>query len=250
MTKRSNDVPYPSESAPMEQVRELLFGAQLKDMETRFQRQEERFQREISDVRDALKKRLDSLENFMKSETTTILHRLKEEQAERNEALKAEQRERSEGFKNEQRERGEGLKSEQRERVEAVAQLVKDLASTTEAFERKVAKVSSTLDSAERELRQLLLSESGSLSDKIEEKYQDALDVLSNTASQIRHDMVHRSSLSGMFTEVAIKLSGQWTPEVGHMIMGADSAVETQRQQKAPQDDGASANNAGGPENA
>lgn len=212
----------------MEQVRDLLFGNQLKDMETRFKRQEERFMREIADSRDALKKRLDSLENFMKSETATILHRLKEEQGDREKALKTEQRDRSESLKAEQRERMEGLKSEQRERGEAVAQLAKELATAVETLERKITKVASTLDNAERELRQLLLAESGSLSDKIEEKYQEALDVLSNTAAQIRYDMVHRSSLSGMFTEVAVKLSGQWGSEMRPMLADAGPEDEAQ----------------------
>jgi uncharacterized membrane-anchored protein YhcB (DUF1043 family) len=181
-----------AESASMEQVRELLFGAQLKDMETRFQRQEERFQREITDTRNTLKTRLDSLENFMKSEIASLLHRLKDEQSER----------------------GEIVKAEQRERTEAVAQLVKDLAAANENFERKLAKLSGTLDNTERELRQLLQAESGVLSAKVDEKYQDALDALSKTSSEIRRDMVYRSSFSTMLTEIAVKLSGQWVLDV------------------------------------
>jgi hypothetical protein len=55
-----------------------------------------------------------------------------------------------------------------------------------------------------------MMTENTTLSSKIEEKYQDALSVLSRTAEQIRDDMVYRSSLSGMFTEAALKLSGQW----------------------------------------
>jgi DNA repair exonuclease SbcCD ATPase subunit len=192
-----------AESASMEQVRELLFGAQLKNMETQFQRQEERFQREISDSRNALKTRLDSLENFMKSEIASILHRLKDEQTEREEAIKVEQRERN-----------ENLKTEQRERAEAVTLLTKDLAAANEALERKLAKLSSTLDNTEREIRQLLQVESGALSSKMDEKYLDALDALSKTASDIRNDMVYRSSFSTMITEMAVKLSGQWPLDV------------------------------------
>ena len=200
MTKRSTEAEFTQEPAAMEQVRELLFGAQLKDMENRLQRQEERFQREISDARDSLKTRLESLENFMKSETASLLHRVKEEQAERESALKSEQRERS----------------------EALAQTAKDLAALSESLERKIAKVSGVLDATERELRALLLMETNSLSAKIDEKYSEALGVLSRTASQIRDDMVHRSALSGMFTEVAVKLSGQWTPEFGQLVSGGD----------------------------
>jgi uncharacterized membrane-anchored protein YhcB (DUF1043 family) len=191
------------ESASMEQVRELLFGAQLKDMQTRFQRQEERFQREITDSRNALKTRLDSLENFMKSEIASLLHRLKDEQEERAEVVKAEQRERS-----------ETLKSEQRERIEAMSLLARDLDAANEAFERKLTKLSGTLDNLERELRQLLQAESSALSAKVDEKYQDTLEALSKTSSDIRRDMVYRSSFSTMLTEMAVKLSGQWLLDV------------------------------------
>jgi signal transduction histidine kinase len=184
----------------MEQVRELLFGAQLTDMETRAQRQEERFLREIGDVRDSLKSRLDSLENFLKTESGSLLHRLQEEQSEREVAMKAEQR----------------------ERADALALLARELASTAEAFERKLAKLSGALDTATHELRGLLMSESGALSSKMEERYQDALQVLSETAVQIRHDMVYRSSLSSMFTEVAVKLSGR-TMGLGQLAAGRTS---------------------------
>jgi len=213
MSKRSLEAPHPVEASSMDQVRDILFGAQLKDLETRFQRQEERFIREINDARDALKKRLDSLENFMKSENASLLNRIREEGAERDSEIK-----------NEQRERSESLKNEQRERMDAFAQLTKDLASTVESFERKLAKLSGVLDATERELRQLLITESGSLADKVEEKYQDALDVVASTAAQIRHDMVYRNSLSSLLNDVAVKLSNQWSGEFGQMMLNEPSA--------------------------
>jgi DNA-directed RNA polymerase subunit F len=218
MSKRPGDALHPAEASSMEQVRDILFGAQLKDLETRFQRQEERFTREVNDARDALKKRLDSLENFMKSENASLLNRIKEEGAERDGEIK-----------NEQRERTEALKHEQRERTDAFAQVTKDLASAVEGFERKLAKLSSVLDSAERELRQLLITESGSLTDKVEEKYQDALDVIAETAAQIRHDMVYRSSLSGLFHDVAVKLSTQWSGELGQMMNEQPDALSPRK---------------------
>ena len=203
MTKRSNNnSDYAQDAAPMEQVRDLLFGAQMKDVDTRFQRQEERFEQKITDVREALKTRLDSLENFMKSEVSSLLHRLKEEQSERDSALK----------------------NEQRERAEALAHLTKELAMAVESFERKNSKVADTLDATERELRQLIMAENAALSGTITEKYQDALNVLSRTAAQIRDDMVYRSALAGMFTETALRLSGQWPGIFTSPEGGADAA--------------------------
>jgi Skp family chaperone for outer membrane proteins len=126
------------------------------------------------------------------------LHRLQEEQAERDSAIR----------------------DEQRERADSLAKLAKELAATTDAFERRNTKLSGALDATERELRNLLMTESNSLSTKVEERYQDALNVLANTAAQIRHDMVYRSALSGMFTDLAVKLSGQWTLDMGQILTG------------------------------
>ncbi len=195
----------------MEQVRELLLGTQMKDVENRFQRLEERFQRDLSDLRDSVKNRIESLEGFMKSESASFLHRLREEQEERGAALKNEQRERLDALKAEKNERQEALKNEQRERSEGLAQMMRDLATLEQEQERKLKALSGTLDTAERELRQLLLAESARLADKVEQKYKDALNVLANTAAQIRHDMATRSQVSSLLTEMAVKLSGQWT---------------------------------------
>jgi len=203
----------------MDQIRELLLGTQIKDVENRFQRLEERFQRELSDLRDSVKNRIESLESFMKSESASFLHRLHEEQEERGVALKNEQRERLDALKAEKNERQEALKNEQRERSEGLAQVMRDLTALEQEQERKLKTLSGTLDAAERELRQLLLSESARLSDKVEQKYNDALNVLANTAAQIRHDMATRSQVSSLLTEMAMKLSGQWAETASAVIV-------------------------------
>jgi len=230
MSKRPSEALQPSEASSMNQVRDILFGAQLKDLETRFQRQEERFTREVNDARDALKKRLDTLENFMKSENASLLNRIREEGAERASEIK-----------NEQRERSDSLKNEQRERADALAQLAKDLATAVEGFERKLGKLSNVLDATERELRQLLITESGSLTDKVEKKYQEALDVIASTASQIRHDMVYRSSLTGLFHDVAVKLSSPLSGELGYMMASEPGAEPVRKAGKANTDEGSGA---------
>lgn len=213
------------EASSMEQVRELLMGTQLKDMETRMLRQEERFLQEIADLRDSIKKRLESLEHFMKSETSSLLHKLQEEKSERATELKNEQRERSENVKAEQRERAEALKKDKRDREEAIAQLAKDLDNREEALDRKLAALSTTLDTVEQDLRQLFFAESSRLSGAVEEKYKDALTALSRTAEQLRSDLVSRSSLSSLFTESAVKLAGDLSMG-GEPDHGGDAAPE------------------------
>jgi chromosome segregation ATPase len=198
----------PPESGTMQQVRELLFGAQIKEMEGHLERQEERFTRELDDLRAALKTRLDSFENFSRSESESILQRLQREQEERDSALKTEQRERVEAFKAEY-ERLEAMQNEQRAQADALERLGRELAAAQEGLERKIARLSAVLDSTEQALRQLQLAESGSLAEKIEAKYQESLRVLADTALQIRESTVPRSALAMFFNDMAFKVSGQ-----------------------------------------
>jgi hypothetical protein len=200
-------------------------------MEIRFQRQEDRLTQEISDVRDFFKKRLDSLENFMKSEVSGLLERLRLEGEERDAARKAEQKDRTEALAAEQRERTEALKNEERERQETAARLASEMAANAAAFERKLAKLSQTLDSAERDLRTLLMDESAGLNDKIEAKYSDVLRALDRTNAQIRHDMVYRAALSGLFAETVGGLAKPWNAEA----LGGESP-ETARFPAAPEE--------------
>ena len=193
----------------MNQVRDLLFGTQMKDIETRFQRQDARFQREVNDAREALKARLDSLENFMRSETASLVHRISTEAAERDAALK----------------------TEQRERVEAFNTLVGNIAAAEQAFERRIASLSNTLDNAEQEIRKLMQSETNSLNNKVDEKYTAALNVIFETASQVRQDMVYRSTLSNMFTEMAVKLNNQWSEDLVEVTIGENKQNISENQE-------------------
>jgi chromosome segregation ATPase len=211
--------------APIAQVREILFGAQLKDMETRFRRQEEKLLREIAEVKDSLRGRLDSLENFMKSEVSALLNRVREEREDRERSTKSEQtqrqdelgaavRERNELLSQSKRETSEAQAQEKRERTEALAKLGSDLAQAAENADRRLAKLANSLDLTERTLRELLMSESSSLNDKIDEKYNEAISVVEKTAAQIRSDMVYRTALSTMFTEIVGSLTKPWNLEV------------------------------------
>jgi len=200
----------------MNQVRDLLFGTQLRDIETRFQRQEARFQREVNDAKEALKARLDSLENFMRSETASLVHRINNEAAERDAAQKAEQR----------------------DRIEALNTLAGNIAAAEKAFERRMAALSGTLDNAEQEIRKLMQSETNNLNNKIDEKYTAALNVLSETAAQIRQDMVYRSTLSNMFTEMAVKLSNQWPADLVEVTIDENRQDAPENQVNQQQNEG------------
>src|SRR5580704_1985952 len=65
--------------ASVEKIRDILFGSQIKNYDTRFARLEEALARQTSEIKDTMQRRLDSLEAFFKSETGSLATRLKSE---------------------------------------------------------------------------------------------------------------------------------------------------------------------------
>ncbi|MDR1578642.1 MAG: hypothetical protein LBT86_10545 [Deltaproteobacteria bacterium] len=240
--------------APIAQVREILFGAQLKDMEMRFRRQEEKLLREIAEVKESLRGRLDSLENFMKSEVSALLNRIREEHEDREQALKTEQtqrqeelqasvRERNELLSQAKRELSENIAQEKRDRTESLAKLTSDLIQAVDNSDRRLAKLTNSLDLTERTLRELLMTESSSLSDKIDEKYNEAMSVIEKTAAQIRSDMVYRTALSTMFTEVVGSLAKPWNLDISPVDDQTLVFVDDQSEGQGQEGDGDRQNN-------
>ncbi|MCL1916240.1 MAG: hypothetical protein FWG17_06025 [Desulfovibrionaceae bacterium] len=208
----------PQENTSMQQVRELLFGSHLKDMEQRFQRQETILAQEINDVREAMNIRMDSLENFLKSEAASLVKRLEEERTEWDKMLKIEQRERAAALQNEERHRSADFKNERRERDEALAQLNRAITATNDTLEVRIIKVADTLNAVDQELRALMLAESGTLSAKLEGRHQDAMKAVGDINMHMRQNVVYRSSLSSALAELAIKLSDQQDAEPGKTL--------------------------------
>lgn len=80
------------------QVRDLLFGAQMRSYDARLQTLEGQTQAENADLRADLIKRLASLEDYVKGEMNALSERVKIEQEERYRAVKQVTKELREGI--------------------------------------------------------------------------------------------------------------------------------------------------------
>ncbi|MEW6350972.1 MAG: hypothetical protein AB1646_18090 [Thermodesulfobacteriota bacterium] len=165
----------------LEQIRDLLFGTHMRKLETRLQRLEERLLREMADIRDGLRKQIDSLETYVKSELKTINDR---------------------------------ISSEQEKRAEVAAELKSDLRQQGEALDKKIGQLDNKLEQYSKDLREQLLDRTRSLTDHLEQKHQEALQVMKESDDQIRTDYVDRAGLSRMFTQVAVRLDTSLADEV------------------------------------
>jgi hypothetical protein len=161
----------------LEKVRDILFGAQMRDYDRRFTRLEERLLKEVSDARDDARRRFDQIENFFKQELAAMSER---------------------------------LRSESTQRAQATEDITRELRDTSKAISQKLSQTDEQASQTNRELRQQLLDQSRNLSDEIRQKYDELAAALTREARELRSDKADRTALSNLFTELAMRLNNEF----------------------------------------
>lgn len=159
----------------LDKVRDLLFGGQMRDLDRRFSRLEERLVKETADLRDEVRKRLATLESYMKAEVDSLSER---------------------------------LRAEQDGRASADQDLGRDLRGTAQQFDQKLSQLDELVARGQRELRQQLHSQHQELSDELRRRFEDVLERLGREAGELRGDKTDRKALAALLTEMAMRLNG------------------------------------------
>src|SRR5215813_12449769 len=60
------------EGQNVDKIRDILFGAQMRDYDKRFARLEDRLMKDAEALRDEMRKRLDALESYVKQEAEAL----------------------------------------------------------------------------------------------------------------------------------------------------------------------------------
>lgn len=175
-TKKQNASELP-EDGNIDKIRDILFGSQARDFDRRFSRLEERLVKEISEMRDENRKKLDTLEEYIKGEVKSLTDR---------------------------------LVSEQNSRVETVSVLSRDLKDLSHNLDKKVMQINEQAAKAESDLRQQMLSQSKSLTDEIQKRHNEAIASLERESSEIREDKADRTAIADIFNEMAMRLTNDF----------------------------------------
>jgi chromosome segregation ATPase len=171
--------------ASLDKVRDILFGGQMRDLDRRFARVEERLTRETSQLEEELRKRLAALESFARSESEALAGR---------------------------------IKAEYDARSAATSDLSRQMQDRHAEMERKAGALDDHIARAQRELRQQILDTHQRLADEIREKIDAVLASLRREADDLRAEKADRVALAGLFTEMAMRLAqptGRGEPEPG-----------------------------------
>jgi len=157
----------------IEQIRDILFGVQMRDYEERFARMEERMVTQVTDLRDETTKHFDSLENYIKKEVESLSDR---------------------------------LKTEQDNRAKSIEEFSSKLKDTTASFEKKISQLEEDLDKKSSDFRQQILDQSKKLLDEIYQKHEETSTAIAQEAQDLRSDKVSSSILSQLFVDMGTRL--------------------------------------------
>lgn len=161
----------------LEKVRDILFGSQMREVDRRFARLEERITKELRDLKEDIRRRLDALEAYANKEADTLAGQIRQEHA---------------------------------ERADAHARLVRDLSDTAGAFERRSAALDEQLAKGHREIRQQMLEQQQRLSEDMREKIDDVLAALARETNELRSDKTDRQALAALLKEMALRLTDEF----------------------------------------
>ena len=161
----------------LEKVRDLLFGAQMRDMENHFARLEERLQKDIAELKDETRGRFESLEVFLRKEIESLTDQ---------------------------------LKTEQDVRQQAVQTLTQELTETVKAFNQRTNQAEEHIVKAQRELRQHILDQSRSLRDEFWDRYRELSEATEHNVQELRAEKTDRAKLAVLLTELAMRLGNEY----------------------------------------
>lgn len=160
----------------LDKVRDILFGNQMREVEKKLARLEERLLKECALLREDTRKRLDSIENYIKQEVESLSQRIVNEQSTRDEGLRV---------------------------------LVEDNKRIIGALDKKLAQLDENINNNQRDLRDQILNQSKNLQNDILQKYEEILAALVRESEDLRHAKTDRSTLANLLSEMAIRLNSQ-----------------------------------------
>ena len=166
----------------LDKVRDILFGAQVRDADRRFAKLEERIAKESAELKEDVRKRLGVLEQFVKHEVESLADRLKDEHEARTDAEK---------------------------------ELARELRDASKAAEKKFGQVDDHVAKVQRELRQQLLEAQQKIGDEIQRQAQEGATMLARESGELRQDKVDRTALAAMLNELAVRLTNESTGDDG-----------------------------------
>ncbi len=156
----------------LDRVRDILFGSQVRDGERRIAKLEELVTKEMADVRDDVRRRLEALEASMRKDMQAVLDKLKSEQSQRGEAIK---------------------------------EVLGELKESAKAFQARCGELQEQSAEAHKAMRQEIADQAKSLRGDMLQARAEGVAELQRATTELRDRTVNRGAFSEALAELAAR---------------------------------------------
>lgn len=160
----------------LDKVRDILFGSHARSTEQQIARLDKKVSKDVQDVRDEFKKRMDSLEHYVKNELNSL---------------------------------NERLKAEQGERLHADKELAQTFTQAGKTFEKRLNELDERSAEHHRELRKSILDQSKALRDEVSQVQRELSAILERSFNDLRQAKTDRFALADLLTDMALRLKDE-----------------------------------------
>src|SRR5271166_3848750 len=161
----------------IDKIRDILFGANMRDYEARFARLEESLMKEAAELRESTRRRFETLENHVKKEIDSLQAR---------------------------------LRTERDERSEASSQHSRELKEAGDSLSKKIRDLDDHGASVASDLRQEILNHSHNLMDELRARHEEISSLLERRFHELHYSKTDRAALASLLTEVAMRLNDEF----------------------------------------
>jgi iron-sulfur cluster repair protein YtfE (RIC family) len=165
--------------ANLDQVRDILFGADIRKYDQRLERLEEHLSQEIGILRQETKDSVGSLESSTRKDFDSLV---------------------------------EQLKSEQDDRGAALLEITNQIKRMENEHQAGLAKLNEQLSDSERNMRQHMLDQFKSLRDEMKQSQDQITNTLERETRELRDTKTDRAALGELLMEMAMRLNDELDP--------------------------------------
>lgn len=170
----------PAAGNNLDKIRDILFGAQVRDHERRFTKLEAQLLAEAAQLRHDLKERFAALEQYIRKEVDQVTGR---------------------------------LTAEEQGRTDAVGRLTTELQGLAGVLQQTATQLREQSDQAHRDLQNELHSQATSLTGNFTQQHAALSAALDDAVRQLSHQKTDRASLATLFQELSQRLSHDQPPQ-------------------------------------
>ena len=170
----------PAAGNNLDKIRDILFGAQVRDHERRFTKLEAQLLAEAAQLRHDLKERFASLEQYIRTEVDQVTGR---------------------------------LTAEEQGRTDAISRLTTELQALAGVLQQTATQLRDQSEQAHRDLRDQLQHQATSLTSDFTEQQTALTATVDHAVRQLSHQKTDRVSLAMLFQELSQRLSHDQPPQ-------------------------------------